>query len=398
MNELAHPIASAALRGRAGEEFRRLGERVAREWQACGRAPARFVDIAAEALRDAAPWRGFDLGRLLAEVAHVPAEVRRPGAIFSDLPLIFYEDDLFRVELLIWTDSTTKVHDHGFSGAFALLQGSSLQCSYDFSGPSPATAQFALGSLLLADIALLKCGTVVEILPAPDFIHSAFHLESPTATLVIRTLRDATDLPQREYYAPNVAIASEPTDQMPLVTAEALAMLARIDAEAAVARIVEMAGTAPAETLFRTFDRIPWHTLDREPTLRAYNALLGRPEGSALLEALRRKLWVERLIGLRDKLTTAEQRLVLGGLAALDDRDLLIDLLAAGGVAEPEALVAECILAAAGIDGPTSKGDAAALRAALADHGRLPAEAAHLVASAGDPFARLFRDPPPELN
>ena len=108
-----------------------LGARVQKAWDAAERNEKALPDIALDALKDFEPpeFRLQDVSRfLLTTKTAQPARAR----VFSDMPVNVHRGDGFYIEILIWVDGTTSIHQHSFSGAFLVLHGSSLHSVYRF--------------------------------------------------------------------------------------------------------------------------------------------------------------------------------------------------------------------------------------------------------------------------
>lgn len=389
MNSVAAPPRAQVL-GR----FCRLGEHVARQWAAVDHAPADFAALATAALLAAQPWQDFDVADLLGAALEPGNVWTRPRTPFSDFPMILYRDARFRVEALIWTNSTTKIHDHGFCGAFAMLQGRSLHSRFVFAESTVGANGCAFGDLATDAVRVLDRGAVITIDPAPDFIHSAFHLDTPTVTLVVRTHGGGGQ--QREYYAPGVALPSEPSVPRAAMTADALAMLATLDAERAAATLMTLSETADAETVFRVFASAPWSAIDRDIARAAHVRLLGRPWGQSVFSALRWQADADRLFALRALLDAPEERLLLGATALFGDRETVLNLIAHFGIADVVEVATSCIVRAANAgDAPfrASSEEIAAVRHIL--NGDLSGDPASPIPSAirAGPFHRLLEDP-----
>lgn len=84
-----------------------------------------------------------------------------------------------------------------------------------------------MGSLRLHDVSLLKVGSVEPITAGADLIHSVFHLDCPSVSLVVRTHLDADRQPQYSYRPPCVAINPFHADQR---VVRRLQMLRHLDA------------------------------------------------------------------------------------------------------------------------------------------------------------------------
>src|SRR5262249_38085080 len=122
---------------------------------------------------------------------------------FGQPPVTLYRARDFYISALYWLEGTTDIHEHGFSGAFRVLEGSSIHAVYDFSRPATITPRLAYGHLLLSEAELLRKGATRRIQLGGEFIHSLFHLDSPSVTIVVRTGREG--LRQNSYCRPGVA-------------------------------------------------------------------------------------------------------------------------------------------------------------------------------------------------
>lgn len=111
----------------------------------------------------------------------------------------------FRLDILCWRNGTTAIHQHQFAGAFMVLHGSSVQTTYAFESRKNISESFQLGLLTHGESRTLMPGDVQRIDVGASFIHSVFHLDAPTITLVARTQNNVANGPQFRYEKPNVA-------------------------------------------------------------------------------------------------------------------------------------------------------------------------------------------------
>lgn len=125
---------------------------------------------------------------------------------FSDFDIRIFENGRFRIEILVWLGGSTSIHQHAFSGAFALLSGRSLHIEYGFDARSPARHGVLVGDLGLLQSEVLEPGAVRAIESGPRFIHANFHMTHPTITMVIRTHQDYAAGAQLNYLAPHFAV------------------------------------------------------------------------------------------------------------------------------------------------------------------------------------------------
>lgn len=124
---------------------------------------------------------------------------------FSDFPIIIFENKHFVIQALHWYNASSSIHEHGFSGAFKVLKGSSIETLYKFSHASRLDDSAEVGKLQRTKINHLKEGSVRKIKGGNAYIHSLFHIESPSITLIARTHMSYRFIPQKSYYAPSLA-------------------------------------------------------------------------------------------------------------------------------------------------------------------------------------------------
>jgi hypothetical protein len=184
--------------------FRELGDAIGKAWRKSRRKS--FAEIATEALLDSDVLRAVgidDIVRWFASASEAPAQNYRD---FGQPPINLYVADDFVIEVLFWLDSTTAVHQHAFSGAFGVLAGSSVHSRYRFEKGESLGSHIRLGEVEFMSSELLRSGDVRTILPGDRFIHSLFHLERPSLSVVVRTSAEVDGGPQYSYLRPHLAI------------------------------------------------------------------------------------------------------------------------------------------------------------------------------------------------
>lgn len=187
--------------------FVELGRCIEDRWRSRNFDIEHFPEVARIALAEADlpsrvdPWDVVEWGR--AEPV-LPVQRDLPGR-FGDLPLTLYNGSRFYIDVYLWLDGTTAIHQHGFSGAFQVLGGSSLHSTYDFEVRERANTHLAIGDLECQHAELLTVGEVREILPGSAFIHALFHLDRPSTSIVVRTVSDIEHQPQYSYEKPGIA-------------------------------------------------------------------------------------------------------------------------------------------------------------------------------------------------
>ncbi|NBV25441.1 MAG: hypothetical protein EBS05_26455 [Proteobacteria bacterium] len=116
----------------------------------------------------------------------LPKQVNFHGS-FGEPPLVVYETPEFYLEVLFWFPSRTTIHGHGFTGAFRVLDGYSIQVEYEFSQEAAPEEGVRLGRTLPRSVELITPGQVCTIGGNEAFIHTVAHMGNPSLTLVART-------------------------------------------------------------------------------------------------------------------------------------------------------------------------------------------------------------------
>lgn len=379
-----------------------LGDDIERTWADAGHDPAAFAAIAADALTGARLHERVALDDVLAWLADGPAlPPQNLPSRFGEPPLTVYSTGRWAIDLLFWVEGRTTVHAHDFAGAFAVLAGSSVQRRYAFAPRDPERGPLRLGDLRLTDIALLGRGAVEPITAGDGLIHSVFHLDRPTVSVVARTDGGLGLAPQYDYWAPGVAVDPEHADPLALRQQQTLTMLLRAGHPAApgfAARL--MAGADPHAT-FRLLDLVLDSARADEllpPLLAAARGRHG-DDADALLAAVREARWEHSLCERRRGFDDPDLRFLLGALVTAPCRGDVLSLLGARWPGrDPEAVLRALVGALVGAG--TSRGtdahfaDACVLVTARLMEGRpMAAVVAELAASGpGSVIAPLVGD------
>jgi hypothetical protein len=190
------------------EIFYKLGERIEAAWRAVDHNEEKFPAIAAEFLRGEdlpskiTPWEILEWGIKQTEF---PRQ-KDVNSNFGDPAITLYTSPKFYIDIYFWFEGTTAVHQHAFCGAFQVLHGSSIHSWYEFECDEKVNIFVQLGKMSLKVCELLETGAVQEIWGGRQYIHSLFHLDSPSATICVRTVKSPIDLPQFNFHKPGLAI------------------------------------------------------------------------------------------------------------------------------------------------------------------------------------------------
>jgi len=190
------------------ELFNQLGAEVELRWRERNYDETIFPEIAAEALREAnlpAKVTAWEVVEWAMAQTVLPDQKDLPGR-FGDPPITIHNSPRFHIDVYFWIEGTTAIHQHAFCGAFQVLHGSSIHSWYEFDRSEAINTFTEIGNINLRLCELLTVGDVQTINAGRQYIHGLFHLEQPSATIVVRTHRSPLHLPQFSYYKPFLAI------------------------------------------------------------------------------------------------------------------------------------------------------------------------------------------------
>jgi hypothetical protein len=308
-----------------------LGERIERRWRAVSYSEEAFGDLAADALaaaecapeffREVTDWGLAD---------HLIPQQIDVEAMFGQPPICLYVNPLqtFYIQALVWLDSTTSVHQHSFSGAFKVVEGQSVHARYAFEAIDPVNARMIFGNVEYRDAEVLSVGDVRKIERGNAFIHSVFHLDRPSITLVARTFGDTATGPQYDYLRPWLAVDSfykSPRLQRNLQILNAIAEVDR-------PRYVEtLASLIPEVDLYTTYRYMrPYYECPASNDERAGLTALVRTahgeRGDRLVACLEQVAHDGFLIDKRKQLRDPDHRFFVALLLDVPDRDAILRL------------------------------------------------------------------------
>ncbi len=189
------------------QPFNELGTLVESRWRDQNYNEKLLPGIAAQALSEVNPGGRVDPWEIIRWFHTTPDLPQQMDieANFGDPPLTVYVGPRFFIDVYYWLDGTTSIHQHSFSGAFQVLLGSSVHTHYRFEKDREINQHFQTGRILPGEVSLLKPGDIREIIPGPQFMHSLFHLERPSATITIRNYKTFDAAVQFSYYKPSLA-------------------------------------------------------------------------------------------------------------------------------------------------------------------------------------------------
>jgi hypothetical protein len=188
--------------------FEDLASELDSAWLQYGRDEVAWPELAQTMLDRFAPASAIapiEVFRWLIDTDQLPRQFD-PHSHFGNLALTVATRDDFHIDVLVWTDATTTIHQHCFSGAFHVLCGSSLHTLWSFQETRQWSDRLKGGQLAVRSTEWLRNGSTRAILPGTAMIHSLFHLDSPSITVVVRTPSATKVSPQLTYQRSGLAL------------------------------------------------------------------------------------------------------------------------------------------------------------------------------------------------
>lgn len=311
--------------------FNTLGSLINQRWKKANYNEQSFPEIASRALSELPPHTHvslWDVARWALQVDELPFQPDL-AARFGDPPLTVFTGRGFRIDVLFWTQGTPSIHQHAFSGAFHVLQGSSLHSLWEFEPTERLEVRLLLGRVAFLRSEMLKQGDSRPIYAGSRMFHSTYHLDRPTLSVVVRTVSEADERPQYTLLPPTIAFAE--LDIVPSVQRQSqiLKMLATAGKWGEYSEVARHAlGTKDAYSVFQlllsTFDQVE----DEEE--RAELLMTASCIHPNLVEALRPALLRQesghRMVQMYRKCESRELRLFLALLRNIPDGTAILDL------------------------------------------------------------------------
>jgi len=313
------------------EFFQKLGSLVTRRWKERNYKEEDFPEVASWALSELPPDQHltfWDVVKWALTCERLPGQADL-SATFGQPPLTVYGGRDFRIEVLFWVQGIPAIHQHSFSGAFHVMHGSSLQSLWEFEPEEQLSIRLALGRVSLKKAELLRKGDSRPIIAGKQLIHSTFHLDRPSLTVVVRTLGEIDQLPQYSYLPPTIAYAQD--HDVPIVKrrAQLLRMLLIGGKRAEYHEIAHhILGTEDAYSVFQfllsTFELI--EDEDEQHNLlvaaRSRHPRLIKALEPALLQLERRN----KIVAIRERVSNSDLQFFLALLLNIPERRSILNL------------------------------------------------------------------------
>jgi hypothetical protein len=303
--------------------FEKLGRTVLERWRERNFSLEVFPELSRTAIDEAPPSENVDIEEMIHEFLFNDDQPFQSESSFGQPELIAFNDTRFYIQILFWLEGTTEIHQHEFSGAFHVMGGSSVHSEFDFVGARSVTPHIRTGDLRVKRIELLETGRTVPITSGRGCIHSLFHLDTPSITMVIRTHHDPGTGPQYNYLPPHIAINPLHADSLTARRKQLLDVLETTEDPDYGTHVNEMMGRLDFE---RGFNMLR-HAMPRLKELDEWDEVLatfqnkhgelalGVPD--TLAECLRR----ETISRMRHFIVNPEHRFFLALLMNVQNRD-----------------------------------------------------------------------------
>ena len=306
--------------------FAQLGQTILERWKGANFSLEKFPAIACAAIEQRPPARHVDLSSFIRDFMMNEAQAAQTDSPFGEPEIVAYSHSRFYIQLLFWMDGTTAIHQHEFSGAFHVLHGSSIHASYDFEHAQSVTPYLRVGDVRMKKMELLETGRTVPIVSGRGNIHSLFHLDTPSVTVVVRTQHDPGTGPQFNYLPPHVAIDPMHSDLLTMRRKQLLDVLEQAEDAGYAELVTEMITDLDYERGFSVLQHCMGYLqrLDEwEPVIKAFerkHGKLARGIAGTLQEDVRRGV----IKGMRSAIMEPEHRFFLALLMNAPTRaDLL---------------------------------------------------------------------------
>lgn len=327
-NSTGHASDAGTCYGRASLRmtmpmFEAMGARIEARWAELNHDERAFPELAVRVLDDTPALNEItpeDIVDWALTSPRLPPQFDVRSA-FGEPPITLHAGGRFVIDLYFWLSGATATHQHGFSGAFHVLAGSSLHVRSRWTTDERINGDFLLGALKTDSAELLRRGDTRPIEAGDALIHALYHLDRPSCSLVVRTCEEGFG-PQYTYLPPSVAYNPFHADPTSARKRELLAMLRKLGHPEWRARTLRLLSACDLPLAFGVLLDTLRH-LRSVAELDEFLAATRERHGARvdrLVPALAEALRQQELFELRPREHTAEHRLLFAMLIALPDR------------------------------------------------------------------------------
>lgn len=309
--------------------FSELGDRIEAAWLQHHYKEEIFPQLVMEELERSPPSEHIEPGEIIDWIFSTSQRIAQPTprTLFGEPPVMLFQAPRFYIEALFWLSGTTSIHEHSFSGVFAVLAGGSVHSHWRFINENTINTRMLCGRLERVSTEILHPGDMRPIFSGSRLIHQLFHLEMPSVTVVVRTYVDRNHLPQYLYLPPGLAVDPEDHDALRTRRLIFLDGMARGMIDGLQDYAVRFIEQGDLESLYYTFALLERRKVD--PALLDDLYERARARHSDVVELFRQVCDEARrtriVTAMRAKVTTPELRFLLALLMLLPDRDAILE-------------------------------------------------------------------------
>lgn len=313
--------------------FRELGEDIERAWLGGSYDEHVFSQLAQDALERNPPAEHVEVADIVNWIFSPFQALPQPkyAYLFGEPPVMLFQAPRFYIEALFWFSGTTAIHEHSFSGVFAVLAGSSVHSHWHFSPKRIINSRMICGRLDRVSTEVLRPGGIRPIHAGDRLIHQLFHLDLPSVTIVIRTNGLRRHLPQYSYLPPGLALDREDPDEIRSRRLLLLDGMARGYIDGLRKYMQGLIENSDLETLFYSFSVLVRRKIDRGVLEELYG--LARERHGDVVDIFQKACEEERRIrivtALRSKIHDSNARFFLALLMLLPDREAIFETIQA---------------------------------------------------------------------
>lgn len=309
--------------------FQDLGSSIEQAWVRHSYDEDIFTQLAQDALEQNPPREHVKMADIISWIFGPIQAFRQPkyDYLFGEPPVMLFQASRFYIEALFWLSGTTAIHEHAFSGAFAVLAGSSVHSHWRFTPERAVNSRMICGRLERVSTEILRPGGLRPIYAGDRLIHQLFHLELPSVTIVVRTYGERPHLPQYSYLPPGLAIDNEEDDEVRRRRMILLDGMARGQIDGLEKYVYGLIDSGDLETLFHTFSILTRRKIAPRLIDQLYD--IARERHGDIVDLFRKVCEGERrtriVTMLRSKIHNPEARFLLALLMLMPDRDAILD-------------------------------------------------------------------------
>lgn len=225
-----------------------LADLIHSRWSATSFDDGAFPPLAAEALRETALHSSISAADIVESLISPWHSSDHLSHHVCPQIVTLFSSTHFDVRGHFWVDEIGSPHQHGWSGAYQVIEGSSLEALFEFSQLARVRTSFRLGELRTRSIRMLNPGDTVAVEAGKRMLHALWHIDRPAVSVSVRA-RLQSDRTM-DYLRPGVAFDTLPRDIDWEMRGRCLDFLARTDTRAYQIQLERLARHADLPTTF----------------------------------------------------------------------------------------------------------------------------------------------------